>query len=161
MIKVIAGSAVGGLLGPLGGMVGAASGLIWGIAEIANTPRLDGVDPPETPALQSTIDTVGSNGLVIYPKGLPPVGVGPGNGREWRSDNVSIDGRQYFFTVDRATQVLWGDDPDGQGSADGAQTSRRIRRPADQGWRFQNSGSFSLKHWYATICHREPLCCSV
>jgi hypothetical protein len=51
---------------------------------------------------------------VIYPKGLPPVGVGPGNGREWRSDNVSIGGRQYFFTVDRATQVLWGDDPDGQ-----------------------------------------------
>jgi hypothetical protein len=116
MGKVIAGSAVGGLLGPLGGMVGAAAGLVWGIAEIADTPRLDGVDPPETPSLQSTTDTVDSNGLVIYPKGLPPVGVGPGNGREWQSaDNVSIAGREYFFTVDRTTQVLWGNDPDGQG----------------------------------------------
>jgi hypothetical protein len=116
MTKVIAGSAAGGLLGPLGGMLGAAAGLIWGIAEVANTPRLDGVDPPETPSLQSTVDTTGSNGLVIYPKGLPPVGIGPGNGREWQSDdNVPIDGRHYFFTVDRATQVLWGNDPDGQG----------------------------------------------
>jgi hypothetical protein len=117
MTKVIAGSAAGtGLLGALGGMVGAAAGLVWGIAEIADTPRLDGVDPPETPALQSTIDTTGSNGIVIYPKGLPPVGVGPGNGREWQSaDNVAIAGRKYFFTVDRATQVLWGDDPNGQG----------------------------------------------
>jgi hypothetical protein len=116
MTKVIAGSAVGGLLGPLGGMVGAAAGLVWGIAEIANTPRLDGVDSPETPALQSTTDTTGSNGIVIYPKGLPPAGVGPGNGREWQSDdNVAIGGRTYFFTVDRATQVLWGDDPDHQG----------------------------------------------
>ncbi len=53
---------------------------------------------------------------MIYPKGLPPVGVGPGNGREWQSDdNVVIGGRKYFFTVDRATQVLWGNDPDGQG----------------------------------------------
>ncbi len=117
MTKVIAGSAAGtGLLGALGGMVGAAAGLVWGIAEIADTPRLDGVDSPETPALQSTIDTTSSNGIVIYPKGLPPVGVGPGNGREWQSaDNVSIAGREYFFTVDRATQVLWGDDPEGQG----------------------------------------------
>jgi hypothetical protein len=115
--KVIAGSAVGtGLLGFLGGAVGAAAGLVWGIAEIANAPRLDGVDPPETPSLQSTTDTTGSNGLVIHPKGLPPPGVDPGNAREWQSDdNVVIGGRKYFFTVDRTTQVLWGNDPDGQG----------------------------------------------
>jgi hypothetical protein len=115
--KVIAGSAAGtGLLGFPGGAVGAAAGLVWGIAEIANAPRLDGVDPPETPALQSTIDTTGSNGIVIHPKGLPPPGVDPGNTREWQSDdNVVIGGRKYFFTVDRTTQVLWGNDPDGQG----------------------------------------------
>ena len=117
MTKVIAGAASGtGLFGAIGGMLGAAAGLVWGIAEVAHTPRLDGVDPPETPSLQSTTDTTGSDGIVIYPKGLPPVGVGPGNGREWQSDdNVPIGGRKYFFTVDRATQVLWGTDPDGQG----------------------------------------------
>jgi hypothetical protein len=117
MTKVIAGAAAGtGLFGAIGGLVGAAAGLVWGIAEIADPPRLDGVDPPETPALQSTVDTTGSDGIVIFPKGLPPVGVGPGNGREWQSDdNVPIAGRKYFFTVDRATQVLWGNDRDGQG----------------------------------------------
>jgi hypothetical protein len=117
MTKVIAGAASGtGLFGAIGGMLGAAAGLVWGIAEVAHTPRLDGVDPPETPSLQSTTDTVGSDGLVIHPKGLPPVGIGPGNGREWQSDdNVLIGSRHYFFTVDRATQVLWGNDPDGQG----------------------------------------------
>ena len=116
MTKVIAGSAAGGLLGPLGGMLGAAAGQVWGIAEIADTPRLDGVDPPETPALQSTIDTTGSNGIVIHPRGLPPPGVDPVNTREWKSDdNVVIGDRKYFFTVDRTTQVLWGNDPDGQG----------------------------------------------
>jgi hypothetical protein len=114
-------------------MLGAAAGLVWGIAEVAHTPRLDGVDPPETPSLQSTTDTTGSDGIVIYPKGLPPVGVGPGNGREWQSDdNVPIGGRKYFFTVDRATQVLWGTDPDGQGytgrwGADVAQDPRTRR----------------------------------
>jgi hypothetical protein len=117
MAKVIAGAAAGtGLFGAIGGLVGAAAGLIWGVAEIADPPRLDGVDPPETPALQSTVDTTGSDGIVIYPKGLPPVGVGSGNGREWQSDdNVPVGNRKYFFTVDRATQVLWGTDPEGRG----------------------------------------------
>jgi hypothetical protein len=113
--KFFAGAAEGeALFGPVGGLVGAVAGTIWGAAEFDSNILQEPTG--ETPVLASTTDTVNSTGLVVYPKGLRPADVDPGRGVEWRSDdNVPVAGREYFFTVDRATQVLWGDDPDGQG----------------------------------------------
>jgi hypothetical protein len=115
LAKAIAGAATGGeFLGPIGGMLGVAAGVVWGIAEFGS---FDSKPLPEaTPTSVPTPDTVGSNGLVIHPKGLPPEDADPGLAMEWQSvDGKTIGSRTYFFTVDRAAQVLWGDDPDGQG----------------------------------------------
>ena len=113
--KLFAGASAGtGWLGLPGGILGAAAGLVWGIAEFDSNALQEPVG--EIPVLAPTTDTVGTNGLAVYPKGLRPPNVDPSRAMEWQSDdNVTIAGRTYFFTVDRATQVLWGDDPDGQG----------------------------------------------
>jgi hypothetical protein len=101
--KAIAGAATAGGLGPLGAMLGVAAGVVWGISEFG---EFDGgylTLAAETGNAQTT-DTVGTNGIVIYPKGLRPANSDPKLAKEWGND-----------FVDRATQVLWGDDPDGQG----------------------------------------------
>ena len=153
LAKVLAGAATGGgFLGPVGGMLGAAAGLVWGIAEFDSLALHEPV--AEVPGFAPTTDTVGSNGIVIYPKGLPPVGVGPGNGREWKSgDSVPIAGRKYFFTVDRTTQVLWGDDPEGQGY------TGRWGAHVAQDPQTRRSGMAFPKFWqlfFETLVRNEP-----
>jgi hypothetical protein len=105
VVKVLAGAASGG--GPFGGILGAAAGLVWGIAELesGSNPLLGSYIPLAPPQYYPAPDTVSSNGVVVYPKGLLPGDADPNLAMAWRS----------FSTVDRATQVLWGDDPDGQG----------------------------------------------
>jgi hypothetical protein len=113
--KLIAGSAAGGMLGPLGGAIGATAGLIWGIAEAANSDFL-GPPPYDDPSIGPTVDTVSPGGLVVHPVGKRPAEVDPSRAVEWRTqDNLILNGRQYDSTVDRGAQVLWGDDPAGQG----------------------------------------------
>jgi len=116
--KLVAGAATGfGVFGSIGSALGAGAGLIWGIAEFGNSPPGFGTYiPAKTEPGPVTTDTVGTNGRVIHPAGLVPPNVDPSRAVAWQSaDDLEIAGRQYFFTVDRAKQVLWGDDPEGQG----------------------------------------------
>jgi hypothetical protein len=110
--KIVAGANTGGIFGPVGAALGAAAGVLWSIAELSPVTVNDSYLPTTAP----TVDTVSPSGLVIHPVGVRPAEVDPSRAMEWRSaDNVQIDGRRYDFTVDRATQVLWGIDPDGRG----------------------------------------------
>jgi len=110
--KIVAGANTGGIFGPVGAALGAAAGVLWSIAELSPVTVNDSYLPTTAP----TVDAVSPSGLVIHPVGVRPAEVDPSRAMEWRSaDNVQIDGRHYDFTVDRATQVLWGTDPAGPG----------------------------------------------
>jgi hypothetical protein len=112
--KLIAGAAAGGWLGPVGVAIGAAGGLVWGIAEIA-APHITHISLG-IPSGEPTVDAISPGGLVVHPKGKRPAEVDESRAVEWQcDDNVLINGRRYHFTVDRETQVLWGTDPDGLG----------------------------------------------
>jgi hypothetical protein len=92
-------------------LIGAAAGAVWGIAELESDDHLRHISLG-APAVAPTVDATPSPGdFVICPVGVRPIDA-TGQVAEWRSGaGVPVD----VFTVDRETQVLWGDDPDGQG----------------------------------------------
>lgn len=114
--KVIAGAAVGfGIFGPIGSAIGAIGGAIWGIAEAEDPARFISIGVA-TPS--SSVDTISNSGFVVHPIGKRPAEVDPARAVEWKNRDdaeIEINGRRYDWKVDRETQVLWGDDPDGQG----------------------------------------------
>jgi hypothetical protein len=111
LLKIAAGLNAGVVLGPFGAL-GALAGLI--AAMIEGIDKMDGLHIRGTPSPNPTIDTVGTPGRVVHPKGLVPPGVDATRAAEWRSQDDLMLGnppRRYDSTVDRAQQILWPDEP--------------------------------------------------
>ncbi|MEU8549832.1 hypothetical protein AB0C81_23075 [Streptomyces roseoverticillatus] len=102
---VLAKMAAGGILHPLGAVVGMVAGLVErfdGGLDIVGGPE-PGLDNPDYPAAGS--------GLTIKPTdvSLPEFGA---QVEDWRSQQgLDVQGRRYDFVVDRTTQKWWPSEP--------------------------------------------------
>ena len=113
LAKILAGAAAGAAFG--GGPPGAVFGFFAGAFEgVFNPPARPAVFPPDPFPVPVTIDALSTKGTVVHPVGMRPLNVQPERAKEWRSkDDLPFDGRKYYSSVDRDSQILWPDDIDG------------------------------------------------
>ncbi len=105
----------GGILGPIGALVGLVAGIIEGIPKVGSPFGADGtppfVPPPTDPPNPDAAPATAEQGITVRPRGLAIDDV-TDRLFDWVSDQgvQSPSGRRYDFVVDRATQVWWPSD---------------------------------------------------
>src|ERR1700730_12782833 len=104
-----------GGISTLGGGLGMIAGILWAVLEMEPpdyppTPPPGDPIPIPNPAPQQVDVVDPAAGTVVHPVGKKPDGVSDARAQQWLSNDNLLAGRgRYDFTVDRDTQILWGE----------------------------------------------------